>query len=172
VAVNEAGQNLDAELAERLLQLDAKTPPDPLRPSQLPETSLEARLDADMVRLADVTRVRSADAGNERLKRAQARIDAWADDMIQAAEAEVEKVRVQLRAARRGVDDAPTVAEQADASKKVIQLEKARRRVRNDLEDAEDEVAAQRRRMLADLAERCRRTEDRENLLLIRWSVV
>lgn len=166
-AITDEGANLDSEVALRLLDLDAVTA-EPVE--VLP--AVADRLEADAGRASAAALARAAEAGNVRLKAASARIDAWADDVVAAAEAESDKVRLDLRAARRAVDLAENAAAQEEATREVARLEKARRRARNHLEDTEDQVAAKRSDLLRQLADRCRRTEGSRTLLTLRWSVV
>jgi len=55
--------------------------------------------------------------------------------------------------------------------KKVDELKRKKRRLRNELDDREEEVSNQRRTMIAELEQRMVKQTEQHNLFVIRWKV-
>jgi len=165
-AVDDAGKNLDREIAERLLDVagfdDGAT--------DLPE-SIGARLTADAEQLAGATLQRAAENSNERFKQVQVQINQWADDKVSAAQMDIETIRRDLRAARRQADLAENISEQEDIQQRILQLQKSRRRAQRRIDDIEDEVDAERGELIKQLRNRCQQQQARETLFTIRYRV-
>lgn len=166
-AVDDAGHNIDQEIIQRLLDVNG-TETDPATPP----AEVAARLDADAERLAQATLTKASEAGDERFKQVQKQVDAWADDKIHAAEQVLETIRRELRAARRRAEVAETVAAQEDAQAAIAQLEAKRRRARRQIDDTEDEVEAERLKLLAQLRARSQRSHARQKLFTIRFEAI
>jgi len=166
-AVDDAGHNIDQEIVQRLLDVNGNET-DPAAPPE----EINARLDADAERLAQATLTKASEAGDERFKHVQKQVDAWADDKIHAAEQVLETIRRELRAARRRAEVAETVAAQEDAQAAIAQLEAKRRRARRQIDDTEDEVEAERLKLLAQLRARSQRSHARHTLFTIRFEAV
>jgi precorrin-6B methylase 1 len=166
-AVTDAGDNLDQERAQRLLDVSGVE----VAPVTCDE-STAARLAADADRLTAATLARASENGNARFLQVQAQVNQWADDKIAAAEMELDSVKRELRAARRDADLSENVQAQQVAQMRVAQLERKRRRARNNIDDVEDAVEAERQRLIQQLRERCQQHQQRETLFTIRFDIV
>ncbi|MGP1347473.1 MAG: SNF2-related protein [Phycisphaerales bacterium] len=167
--ITDAGENLDQETAQRLLDVSAST-----SSGHFPmlDAAIASRLDADAEAVAHATLSRASDASNARFRQMQAQINAWAEDKIAAAEGELERTRQQLKAARRAADMAETMQARSDASERIAALERQQRRQRKAIFEVEDEVEAKRKEYLASLRARISQRADRERLFTIRWEAV
>ncbi len=166
-AITDAGENIDQERAQRLLDVAGHE----LGEASCDESTM-ARLSADADRLNSATMARAAENGNERFKQVQAQVNQWADDKIAAAEMELDTIKRELRAARREADLAENVRAQQDAQERVSQLERKRRRARSRIDDVEDQVEAERQKLIQQLRDRCEKHQSRETVFTIRFIVV
>ncbi|MGB0766166.1 MAG: hypothetical protein ACPGYV_00490 [Phycisphaeraceae bacterium] len=161
-AIDDTGQNIDQEIIQRLMDVTGTPVEDTTTPADT-----AARLDADADQLTQATLNKASQAGDERFKQVQKQVDAWADDKIHAAEQVLDTIRRELRGARRRAEVAETVAAQEEAQAAIAQLESKRRRARRQIEDTEDEVEAERLKLLAQLRARSQRSHDRKTLFTI-----
>jgi len=167
-AVTDAGENLDQEACQRVLDLAGRVVGEEAPPT---EHEAGSRLDADARQLAAATLTRATEAGSDRFKQAQAQLDRWADDKIAAAEQQIETIRRDLRAARRMADLAETVAAQQEGLTLVTQLEAKRRRARRNIDEVEDQVEEERQTLLRQLQARCRQRHECVALFTIRFHI-
>lgn len=165
--ITDAGENLDQEQSQRLLDVAGTE-----SGKVACEPAIDQRLTADADRLAAATRARAAENGNTRFKQVQEQVNQWADDKITAAEMELDTIKRELRAARREADLAENVQAQQDAQERVSQLEKKRRRARSRIDDVEDQVEAERQKLIRQLRDRCEQHQHRETIFTIRFSIV
>jgi len=115
---------------------------------------------------------RIMEQNNQFFREEHARIDKWADDMIFAAEKELKDIREQIKAIGRQVRLAETIEEQANLQQKELDLTKKRRKLRNQLDDIEDEIEQKARHMKDQLQARLQQKVTTDDLFTIRWSVV
>lgn len=166
-AVTDSGENLDQERAQRLLDVAG----DELGEATCDESTM-ARLPADADRLTAATRARASENGNARFKQVQAQVNQWADDKVAAAEMELDSIKRDLRAARREADLAENVRAQQDAQQRVSQLERKRRRARSGIDEVEDQVEAERQKLIRQLRDRCKQHQSSETVFTVRFAVV
>ncbi|MGN0310090.1 MAG: helicase-related protein, partial [Bacteroides sp.] len=103
-------------------------------------------------------------------KQEENRIYQWERDCIDGLEAELTMVKRSTLQAERDARNATSVQEKLECERKVDELKRKKRRLRNELEDKEDEIGEQRRRMIAELERRMIQSTERSNLFLIRWT--
>ena len=115
---------------------------------------------------------RIMEQNNQFFREEHARIDKWADDMIYAAEKELKDVREQIKVIGRQVRLAESIEEQANLQQKELDLTKKRRKLRNQLDDIEDEIEQKARHMKDQLQARLQQKVTTDDLFTIRWSVV
>ena len=166
-AVTDAGQNLDQEQTQRLLDMSGT-----VVGSAALEEAVIHRLLQDSDRLSSATLARAGQAGNSRFRQVQNQLDQWADDKIAAAESELDLIRRELRAARRAADLAETVQTQTTAMELINQLEVQRRRARRNIDEVEEKVEQERHVLLQQLQARCQQRHSRETLFTVRFQVV
>ena len=104
-------------------------------------------------------------------KQEEARIYQWEHDVIDGIEEEIASLKKTILQTERDARNAETVAGKLELEKKVDELKRKKRRLRNDLEDREEEVSAQRKKMISELEQRMVKDTETANLFLIRWKV-
>ena len=77
----------------------------------------------------------------------------------------------QILQTERDARNAESVAKKLALEKKVDELKRKKRRLRNELDDREEEVSQQRRTMIAELEQRMVKQTEQQNLFVIRWKV-
>ncbi|MBX3372506.1 MAG: DEAD/DEAH box helicase [Phycisphaeraceae bacterium] len=165
-AMTDDGENIDQELSQRLMDVSGEVLHED--PPSLPAD----RLAADADRLTQATLARASEAGDSRFRAVQTQVNQWADDRIAAAEAEIEGIRRDTRAARRRAELAETVAAQQQAQPEITRLEAERRRAFRRLDEVEAEVESERQRLLEQLRARCQQHHFSETLFILRFQAV
>ena len=94
-----------------------------------------------------------------------------ADDVIDGIEAELSTIKKQILQTERDARNAESVAEKLALEKKVDELKRKKRRLRNELDDREEEVSQQRKSMITELEQRMVKQTEQQNLFVIRWKV-
>lgn len=165
-ATNDDGTNLEQETCQKLFNCVGATHGDVIIPddAQRMITSKEKQRHN-----ATVNRV--MEYNNQFFREEHARIDKWADDMILAAEKELKDIREQIKAVGRQVRLAETVEEQAALQKKELELTKKRRKLRNRLDDIEDEIEAKAKTMKDQLQASLQQKVTTDELFTLRWQV-
>ena len=79
-------------------------------------------------------------------------------------------VKRSILQAEREARTATSVQEKIEQEKKVEELKRKKRRLRNELEDREDEISEQRRKMIAELEQKMIQSTESQNLFFIRWA--
>lgn len=162
----DSGENIDQEQLQRLMDVGGTT--DNREPGPPPD-SIASRLNADAERLAQSALSRAAEESNTRYKQVQQQITQWADDKITGAEVELETLRREIRSARRQSDLAQTVQEKQEAEERVAHLERRRRRQRAAIFDLEDQIEAERVKLIDELKRRVAQRHECHTLFVIRW---
>ena len=101
----------------------------------------------------------------------ESRIYAWEHDVIDGIEDEITTLKKNILVAERDARNAQSVAEKLAFEKKVDEMKRKRRRLRNDLEDREEEVSLQRKRMITELEQRMVKATETSNLFVIKFKV-
>ena len=86
-------------------------------------------------------------------------------------EAELSTIKKQILQTERDARNAESVAEKLALEKKVDELKRKKRRLRNELDDREEEVSQQRKSMITELEQRMVKQTEQQNLFVIRWKV-
>ena len=101
----------------------------------------------------------------------ESRIYAWEHDVIDGIEDEITTLKKNILVAERDARNAQSVAEKLAFEKKVDEMKRKRRHLRNDLEDREEEVSQQRKRMITELEQRMVKATETSNLFVIKFKV-
>ena len=96
----------------------------------------------------------------------------WEDDMLYSIEEELRKVKSQIRRKEREKLSATSEKEMLDIDEEITSLTRKRRRLRNEIEDMEDEVKEKRRKMTEHLRQRMDTISKVEELFTIKWEVI
>lgn len=135
-AISDSGKVLDEEFCELLFRLQGHISDEvPVVPS-----TLEEKLSSTAKRQLDARLSKALDENNEYFKRERLKLEAWADDLLLAAEQELEDVKVQIKQAKKEARLAETMEEQKRAEVDVQKLNRLQRRKRQELFDTEDQI--------------------------------
>jgi hypothetical protein len=166
-ACTDDGSTFDHETCQKLFNCEAMITGD----AAMPEDA-GRRIVAEEKQRQSAALNRIMEQNNQFFREEHARIDKWADDMIFAAEKELKDIREQIKAIGRQVRLAETIEEQANLQQKELDLTKQRRKLRNQLDDIEDEIEQKARHMKDQLQVRLQQKVTTDDLFTIRWSVV
>jgi len=176
--IGDDGQNIDQETAQRLMDVDASVIGDAplstepgagaIAATPVPP-QIDHRLATDASHLASATVTRAAERTNGRFRVLRDQIERWAEDRLTAAEQELDRLKREIREARRHSELAETMQQRAEAESRLATLEQARRRARQAVYDLEDELSAKRRELIDKLQEQMTQRSTRQHLFDLRW---
>ena len=165
-AFTDDGRFLTQEQCERLMLLGAT-----MKSPQNLTSEVQQKLQSNQQQHATAT-LREIDSRNTTyFKQEEDRIFAWEHDMVDSLEVEIKSIRNEILRAERDARNAQTVAEKLTLEKKVEELKRKRRRLRNELEEREDEVSEQRKTMIRDLEKRMIQNTASQDLFTIRFTI-
>jgi SNF2-related domain/Helicase conserved C-terminal domain len=162
----DGGGTLDQETAEKLFNCGATVNPATL------STPDQDRLKRESDRHVAATISRSLDANNRYFQEERDKLEKWADDLVQAAEQELQDTKNRIKLLTRQSRQATTTEEMHRLESEIADLEKAKRRQRQQIFDREDEIMARRDTLIGNLEKRLAQTTKSETLFSIRWEVV
>jgi hypothetical protein len=100
----------------------------------------------------------------------ETRIFNWERDMLNGLEQELTTVKKAIQQAERDAMHADSVQAKLEAQQHVEELNRKKRRLRNDLDDKEDEVSQMRRSMIEELQKRIISQADSSKVFVIRFT--
>jgi superfamily II DNA or RNA helicase len=160
--LTDQGLSLDSQQAQRLLSLPSVVT------SQIP---LDAP--ASLARLLDESHVRcvqDAENRNQGFFETECRkLDAWADDQMSQAEKALKDAKTQVRELRNEIAKATVLADRLRLQEDMAACERRQRKLRQEIFDVEDRIAAERERLVAEVRAKLNQREFVEHLFTIRW---
>ncbi len=133
--------------------------------------AVRERLQGDVAQHS-TAKLKEIDARNLKFfQQEETRIYQWEHDVIDGIEDEISTLKKNILVAERDARNAQSVAEKLSLEKKVVEMKSKRRRLRNELEDREEEVSLQRKRMITELEQRMIKATESQNLFVIRFKV-
>ena len=103
------------------------------------------------------------------IKQEEDRILKWEHDMLDDMENQIHILRKTIQQAERDARSAINVEEKLKAERRVDDLKRKRRRLRNDLDDREDEIAQKRKDMISDIEKKLIQKVDNIPVFMLRW---
>ncbi len=161
----DGGGALDQETAEKLFNCTATVASANLNPPDQDRLKLESE------RHTAATISRSLDANNHFFQEDRAKLEKWAEDLVQAAEQELHDTKNRIKLLTRQSRQATTTEEMHRLETEIAELEKVKRRQRQQIFDREDEIIARRDTLISNLEKRLAQTTNSETLFAIRWEV-
>jgi len=157
-----AGLPLDEETARRLLLLPGTLVRDHTEP--VPPT-LDEITRREQARIS-----REISERNAQFFEVEAnKLDNWADDLKVGLEREIKDIDRQIKEARRAASAALTLEEKLQGQKQIKALEAHRKERRRSLFDAQDEIDANRERLIEKIEGKLKSDSSEEMLFTIRW---
>ena len=132
---------------------------------------IASRLQAESKLLSNATAQKELESNNKLFKERQEQLDQWQDDQVKAAQHTVDMIRVELKAARRAVQNAANLTEQAEAAEKVAPLERKLAKARRNIDAVEDAAEAKRAEILAALRKKLVQTIEEQPLFTLHWTL-
>jgi superfamily II DNA/RNA helicase len=161
-AVTKDGEELDPEIAKRLMSLPGKV----INPSiELEDPRLETKTQSDVNRIQQRVAERNANFFEAEAKK----LDSWADDRKVVLEREIKEMDRQIKEAKRAATAAVDLQSKLAGQKQVKVLEAQRNQQRRSLFDAQDEVDRQRDELIAQIESQLEQKSELKCLFKIRW---
>ena len=161
------GKVVASDVLEQFFRLDGK---------ELQNTSPSAkhrqRLQDDAALLAQATIRRSLEENNKYFQERREQLHRWADDVVKAAEHDLEQAKANVRAANRAAALATTVADQKQAQENVREMERRKRRARQRIFEVEDEIEVKRDALIKALEKKMVQNTENQSLFMLRWTIV
>lgn len=165
-ALTDDGMPLDHEQCEKLFQCRA----DVMQTNG--SAAYNQRLAAEAERHSAATISRALANSNRHFQEEREKLEKWADDLVVASEKELKETKARLKLLNRQARQAATTAEQVELQKQIVELEKKQRRQRQRIFDVEDQIIEKRDALINRLEQQMQQKTTREQLFIIKWSVV
>ena len=165
-AIDQDGNIISQETCEKLFNCKA------IEDDVNIENNILEKLDNDVKLHIHSKMNEISEANQEYFKEEQKRLMKWEDDMLYSIEEELRKVKSQIRRKEREKLSATSEKEMLDIDEEITTLTRKRRRLRNEIEDMEDEVKEKRRKMTEHLRQRMDTISKVEELFTIKWEVI
>lgn len=162
----EEGKSLATDVLAQFFQLEAV-----MGEERLATPNVTDRLTKESTLLSKATAKQELERSNALYKERQAQLDRWQDDQVNAAQHAVDVLKQEQRAARRAVENATTLSEQAEASEKVAQLDRKLSKARRNVDTVETAAWQKRTRILDELKKRLEQTVEEQTLFTLHWSL-
>lgn len=165
-AITDDGRLISQEECEKMfLNGGTEHPCNPI------DEQLRLRLQKDVLQHS-AAKLKELDTRNLKFfQQEENRIYQWEHDVIDGIETELTTIKKQILQTERDARNAQSVAEKLTLEKKVDELKRKKRRLRNDLEDREEEVSQKRKAMIAELEQRMIKQTEQQNMFVVRWRV-
>jgi len=135
-------------------------------------SEVAAKLSANAKLLAESTLQKSMEHDNAVFRERLIQLDRWVEDQVAVPEQALQRLRTDLRRARHEQDIAANQEELSAAADKVAALERKKRKLRQEIEDVEEQAVADRGKILAELKKKMVQSVQNETLFTIRWKVI
>jgi hypothetical protein len=164
--ITDAGEPLHEEDPEKLLRLPAE-----LLPARVHELREPGALE-HALKEQENQRIREVNQRNLGYFEAEVqKLDAWADDLKSGLENEVKELDREIKDVRRTAAVAATLEEKLRHQKRQRELEEKRGQLRRRIFDRQDEIDAQRNRLIGDLESRLTRRLKTAEVFAVQWSL-
>lgn len=167
-ALTDDGKVVDAETIAKMFDISAA---DSDTSTTMPE-SLATRLSANASQYAKATANEVGEANNAHFIQATEKLNRWSEDQIAAATHKVDVLKAKKLEIERSIRHAKTLDEQEPLQKELDKMRREIRRARRLIDDVEDETDAKRNQLLDSLQRRLVPELSRETLFTIHWSII
>ena len=158
------GEWLDEDFCQKLLLLGAE------------QTGRAQAVPSDITQSAELRRgsffAQYQEQNNRHYRERVLQFDRWAEDQKAALGDELEEVKIKIKNAKRERDLAQNTAELAQYEYLIRKLEQQKRRLRNTLDDKEDEIDEKHEALIQELRRQTIFEKDMETLFAVRWEIV
>lgn len=160
---DEQGNVLDKEFAQKLFLLSADLQNAVKKPPLAFADLAKEQIDLEKARIK---------AENDTLLTAEAnRISAWAKDQMQAAEDSISEIKENMRSKEKELVLTDDIELQIQLQEEVAKFRKQLRKARNDLDEIQDDIAAQELQLLKELKAKIHQTMQESLVFDIFWQI-
>ena len=167
-ALTDDGAVVDAETIAKLYDISATVYDASFA---MPE-ALSARLSANASQYAKATANEVGEANNAHFIQATEKLNRWSEDQIAAATHKVDVLKAKKQEIERSIRHAKTLDEQEPLQKELDKIRRDIRKARRLIDDVEDETDAKRNQLLDSLQRKLVPELSRETLFTIHWSII
>lgn len=165
-AFTEDGRPLSQDDCEKLflnggMEVDATVIPDKIR----------EQLQQEMQQHCSAVMKEIDDRNFGYFKEEEKRITDWEKDVVEGLEHEIDTIKRSIRDMEAQALRVENFTERIAIDNKVLELKQKKRKLRNELDDREEEVAQQRKQMIREAEKRINSTMNTDDLFVIQWSV-
>lgn len=160
------GKSLATDILAQFFHLEAV-----MGEERIATPNVTDRLARESALLSKATAKQELERSNALYKERQAQLDRWQDDQVNAAQHAVDVLKQEQRTARRAVENATTLSEQAEAGEKVAQLDRRLSKARRNVDTVEAAAWQKRTRILDELKKRLGQTVEEHALFTLHWSL-
>jgi hypothetical protein len=161
------GQQLDAELAARLLSLPATE-----HTEVIPSESVVARCN-ELIQVATNAFVsENIDRNKQFFMDETNKLNVWADDQVEAKTLELKQTKAELKDKERQSRKATSPEELLSLQKLIRTLESKQSKLRREMFMIEDEIRAKRDKMIDDIEARMKQKVTSEKLFTLHWQII
>lgn len=163
-AIDDAGAALDADFCRHLFALSSHLAEGetPVAPAHLAKRA-HAHIEAETVRQKGL--------GDAQMQEANRRLNRWEEDQLRELEREIEEAKQEEKQEKRRNSTLLDSAELLASNEKLEFLRLKIRKLRRTQDDKEEEISAERQRLMKAIRERMNQQTQTECLLLLRWQV-
>ncbi|MGI6460433.1 MAG: SNF2-related protein [Candidatus Hydrogenedentales bacterium] len=158
----DTGEPLDPEVCRKLLLISAT-----VHTATIPLEDLTPLRDAGIKATLKQVEERNARFFDEEVLK----LDLWSEDLKQGLEREIKELDKAIREARKLSTLAGSLNDKLEAQKQVRALEATRNKKRRELFDAQDQIDAQRDRLIAGLEQQLQQRVTSKPLFTVRWTI-
>ena len=162
----EDGKSLPTDILAQFFSLEAE-----VKDEHAVTADVASRLQTEAGLLSHATAQKELECNNRLFKERQAQLERWEDDQIKAAEHVVETIRAELKAARRAVENAANLTEQAEAMEKIAPLERKLSKARRNIDMVEDAAEVKRTEILNALKKKLVQKIEEQPLFTLHWTL-
>ncbi|MBS9779226.1 MAG: DEAD/DEAH box helicase family protein [Moraxellaceae bacterium] len=165
--VDDNGKVLDSNQCEWMLRLNGTQNNPHLSVNNLPKNV------TDIIELQRKKQLTKALENNQIFfKEEQEKIENWAEDRMQSAQAQIDDIKIKIRSLKREASHANSIEEQLGKQKEIKTAEREQRKLRQNIFDIEDDIEDKRDELIRRLQQQMHQKSDCQTLFIIRWHIV
>jgi len=163
-----SGNLFDSTIASKMLQLDASTDSVAISIPESIQTILHGSLDSSKQAFEFETNQNNLKYFEKEVDK----LDGWADDLKEGQEQEIKKLDALIKQTRRYAKAAPTLEQKLSLQKEQRKLEQKRSQLRRELFQKQDEIDANRDRIIGELEGKLTQSVKVSEVIQIEWRLV
>lgn len=164
-AITEAGDELDSELAERLMTINCSAINSNLK--TFPKNDIDSVVHKQREKVSKKLDERNAQYFEEEISK----LDSWADDLKFGLEVEIKQLDKDIKEAKKAAAVAMSLATKLEHQKHLRELEQKRNAKRRNLYEEQDRIDEQRDQLITKVEKQLQCTVNNKELFAVKWSL-